>query len=85
MYSKIKHDKKVINQYKFARILNNTDTMMCHVYINRGGKVISGQGVYLNGCVYFCDGVSYYSYSTKEVGAHKDNLCFQLLHLVNPF
>ena len=85
MSYKIKHYKKVINQYKFARILNNPYTMMCHVYINRGGEVISGQGVYLNGCVYFCDGVSYYAYSTKEVGAHRDNMSFQTLHLAIPF
>jgi len=85
MSNKIKHKKKVINQYKFKRILNNPDTMDCNVYINRNGEVISGTGLYLNKNVYFCDGVSYYSYSTKEVGAHKDNLCFQLLHLANPF
>ena len=85
MSYKIKHKKKVINQFKFKRILNNPDTMMCHVYINRGGEVISGQGVYLNKNVYFCDGVGYYAYSTKDVGAHADNLCFQLLHLATPF
>lgn len=81
----MKTKKKVINQHKFKRILNNTDTMMCHVYINRGGSVISGQGVYLNKKVYFCDGVSYYAYSTKEVGANADNMAFQLLHLASPF
>lgn len=85
MSYKIKHKKKVINKYKFTRILNNQDTMMCHVYINRGGEVISGQGLYLNKKVYFCDGISYYSYSTKEVGAHKDNMAFQLLYLTTPF
>lgn len=85
MSNKIKHDKKVINKYKFTRILNNQDTMMCHVYINRGGVVISGQGLYLNKKVYFWYGVSYYCYSTKEVGAHKDNMSYQLLHLANPF
>lgn len=85
MSNKVNHKKKVINQYKFARILNNQNTMMCHVYINRGGKVISGQGVYLNKKLYFFDGIGYYSYSTKDVGAHVDNLCFQLLHLANPF
>jgi len=85
MSSKIKHNKKVINKYKFKRILNNQDTMMCHVYINRGGSVISGQGLYFNKKVYFCDGVSYYCYSTKEVGALKDSMAFQLLHLATPF
>ena len=85
MNYKVKHKKKVINQYKFARILNNPDTMMCHVYINRGGKVISGQGVYLNKKVYIATDTGYYSYSVKDVGAHKDNMAFQLLHLANPF
>ncbi len=85
MSNKIKHEKKVINQFKFKRVLNNPDTMMCHVYIVRGGEVISGQGLYLNWCVYFCVGVSYYAYSTKEVGALKDNMSYQLLHLATPF
>ena len=85
MSNKVRHKKKVINKYKFKRIINNPDTMMCHVYIVRGGEVISGQGVYLNGCVYLCDGISYYAYSIKEVGANADNMAFQLLHLATPF
>ena len=85
MNYKIKHNKKVINKYKFKRVREDAQTMVCQVYIIRGGEVISGQGVYLNKKVYFCDGISYYSYSTKEVGMNADNMAFQLLYSATPF
>lgn len=85
MSNKIKHDKKVINQYKFRRVLNNQDTMVCNVYFTRGGDCFTGTGLYLNKKLYIATDTGYYSYSVKDVGAHVDNLAFQLLYLATPF
>lgn len=85
MCSKIKHDKKVINKYKFKRVLNNLDTMDCNVYFTRGGDCFTGTGLYLNKKVYIATATGYYSYSVKDVGMNADNLCFQLLYLTTPF
>jgi len=85
MSNKIKHEKKVINQYKVARILNNQDTMLCQVYIFRCGEAISGTGLYLNKKVYIALQTGYYSYTINETGTNKDNLAFQPLYLVTPF
>lgn len=85
MSYKIKHEKKVINQFKFTRVSENAQTMDCNVYFTRCGECFTGTGLYLNGCVYIVDATGYYSYTVKETGVHKDNMAFQLLHLANPF
>ena len=85
MSYKIEHEKKVINKYKFKRISENAQTMVCNVYFTIGGDCFGGTGLYLNGWVYFVNAAGYYAYSTKEVGALKDNMAFQLLHLATPF
>lgn len=85
MSYKIKHDKKVINKYKFKRVSDNAQTMVCNVYFTIGGEAFTGTGIYLNKKVYFVNAAGYYSYSVKDVGMNADNLCFQLLYLANPF
>lgn len=85
MSNKVNHKKKVINQYKFARISENAQTMVCNVYFTIDGEAITGTGLYLNKKVYFVNAAGYYSYSVKEVGMNADNLAFQLLYLANPF
>lgn len=85
MYSKIKHDKKVINQFKFKRVLNNPDAIMCNVYLTLNGDTLTGSGVLLNNKVYIALQTGYYSYTINEMGANKDNLAFQPLYLVTPF
>lgn len=85
MNHKIKHKKKVINKYKFKRVSDNAQTMVCNVYFTIDGECFTGTGLHLNGKVYFVNATGYYSYTVKETGVHKDNLCFQLLYLANPF
>ena len=85
MTYKIKHSKKVINMYKFKRISDNTKTMICNVYLTKDDECFGGTGLYLSGWVYFVNASGYYAYKVKDVGVHKDNLAFQLLHLANPF
>lgn len=81
----MKHDKKVINQYKFTRVSEDAHTMVCSVYLTRGGDYFTGTGLYLNKKLYIATDTGYYSYSVKDVGMNADNLCFQLLYLANPF
>ena len=85
MHYKNKHSKKVINQHKFKRISDNTKTMICNVYFTKDDECFGGTGLYLSGCVYFTNPSGYYKYSVRNVGANKDNLAYQLLHLANPF
>lgn len=85
MSYKIKHNKKVINKYKFKRVSEDVQTMVCNVYFTRGGDCFTGTGLYLNKKVYIATDTGYYSYSVKDVGMNADNLCFQLLYLANPF
>ena len=83
--SKIKHAKKVINKYKFTRVVCNPDAILCNVYLAIGGVTLSGSGVLLNKKVYISLPTGYYSYTVRDMGAIKDNLAFQPLHLVTPF
>lgn len=85
MSNKVKHKKKVINQFKFTRVSENAHTMVCNVYFTKGGDCFAGTGVYLNKKVYIADATGYYAYTVKETGVHADNMAFQLLHLANPF
>lgn len=85
MSYKIKHNKKVINKYKFKRVSENAQTMVCNVYFTRGGECFTGTGLYFNKKVYIATTTGYYSYTVKETGVHADNMAFQLLYLATPF
>ena len=81
----MKHEKKVINKYKFYRVVNNEGAIMCSVYLTLNGDTLTGSGVLLNNKVYIALQTGYYSYTINEMGANKDNLAFQPLYLVTPF
>ena len=85
MTYKIKHSKKVINILKFRRIIENPKTMICNVYFTKEDECFGGTGLYLNGWVYIAINTGYYGYKVRDIGVHKDNLAFQILHLANPF
>lgn len=85
MTYKIKHSKKVINKHKFTRVVCNPDAILCNVYLTLEGVTFSGSGVLLGGKVYIALQTGYYSYKVRGMGANKDNMAFQPLHLVTPF
>lgn len=85
MRYRIKHSKKVINIYKFKRIVANDKSIMCNVYLTIGGVTLSGSGILLGEKVYIALPTGYYSYTVRNIGTHKDNMAFQPLHLVTPF
>ena len=76
---------KVINVYKFSRVLQNKGAIHCEVRFTEGGNAMFGLGVYLNGYLYFNPKAGeIYRIKEKKMGRYPKSLMFQKLYLINP-
>ena len=76
---------KVINTWKFSRVLRNKDTIHCEVRYTEGDNAMFGVGLYLNGYLYFSPKAGeIYRIKEKKMGRYSRDLMFQKLYLINP-
>ena len=76
---------KVINVYKFSRVLQDKDAIHCEVRFTEGDNAMFGLGIYLRGYLYFNPKAGeIYRVKEKEMGRYPKDLMFQKLYLVNP-
>ena len=76
---------RVINAWKFSRVLKNKDAIHCEVRYTEGDSAMFGAGIYLNGYLYFNPKAGeIYRVKEKKMGRYPKDLMFQKLYLVNP-
>lgn len=78
--------KRKINYHKLERVHNDPRTLYVNFYCHtKDQQIISGMGLYLDGCVYIILSTGAYKYRVVNAGVNKDNLAFQQIGFVSPF